>query len=102
MPPADFLLEGELLGTPLKAKAIAFWEHIQKIVGGSVGGVQPFLRKESSENDCKGIVDSADFGFCKITFFWLIEVGKIRRTLLLAKAKSSKSFYFGASHDFFN
>ena len=45
VPPADFLLETEKRGTPPKSeKAAAFWR-----VGGAGRGVQPFLRKESSE-----------------------------------------------------
>ena len=55
MPPADFLLETEKRGSPPKSeKAAAFWR-----VGGEWRGVQPFLRKESSEFKGKGIVDSA-------------------------------------------
>ena len=47
MPPADFLLEAEKRGSPPKSeKAAAFWR-----VGGAGRGVQPFLRKESSENN---------------------------------------------------
>ena len=60
VPPADFLLETDKRGTPPKSeKAAAFWQDIKKVVGGSVGGVQPFLRKESSEFEGKGIVESA-------------------------------------------
>ena len=44
---ADFLLEAEKRGSPPKSeKAAAFWR-----VGGAGRGVQPFLRKESSENN---------------------------------------------------
>ena len=56
VPPADFLLETDKRGTPPKSeKAAAFWR-----VGGEWRGVQPFLRKESSEIEGEGIVDSTD------------------------------------------
>ena len=60
MPPADFLLERELLGTPPKSeKSGCFLGTHLKVVGGSVGGVQPFLRKESSEFGGDGIAESS-------------------------------------------
>ena len=59
MPPADFLLERELRGTPPKSEDGCFLGTHLKVVGGSVGGVQPFLRKESGEFEGEGIVDSA-------------------------------------------
>ena len=34
------------------------------------------------------------FGILQNYLFWLVGVGKVGRILLLAKAKSSKSFYF--------
>ena len=43
-----------------------------------------------------GIVESADLRFCKIASFGEFESLKRERTLLFAKAKSSKSFYFVA------
>ena len=47
VPPADFLLESELRGSPPKSeKAAAFWR-----VGGAGRGVQPFLRKENCDKD---------------------------------------------------
>ena len=55
MPPADFLLETDKRGTPPKSeKAAAFWR-----VGGEWRGVQPFLRKKTSEFEDEGIVDFA-------------------------------------------
>ncbi|MGX3011251.1 hypothetical protein ACWIUD_06805 [Helicobacter sp. 23-1044] len=61
---ADFLLEAEKRGTPPKSeKAAAFWEHNLNEVGGSGSGVQPFLRKDSSESNAKNgatIADSAN------------------------------------------
>ncbi|MGX3010804.1 DNA polymerase I [Helicobacter sp. 23-1044] len=58
VPPADFLLEADKRGSPPKSeKAAAFWR-----VGGAGRGVQPFLRKESSESNLKNgknIADSA-------------------------------------------
>ena len=46
VPSADFLLESDKRGTPPKSeKAAAFWR-----VGGAGRGVQPFLRKETSES----------------------------------------------------
>ena len=60
MPPADFLLETDKRGTPPKSEDGCFLGTHLKIVGGSVGGVQPFLRKESSEIEGEGIVDSAE------------------------------------------
>ncbi|MGX2982189.1 succinyl-diaminopimelate desuccinylase [Helicobacter sp. 23-1045] len=58
---ADFLLEADKRGTPPKSeKAAAFWGH-NLIVGGSVvGGVQPFLRKDSSESNGKSGENRAD------------------------------------------
>ena len=51
VPPADFLLESELRGSPPKSeKAAAFWR-----VGGTGRGVQPFLRKETSESSAKSV-----------------------------------------------
>ena len=40
---------------------------------------------------------SLDFRFYKITLFWLFGVGKRGRILLLAKAKSSKSFFLDSA-----
>ncbi|MGX2983391.1 50S ribosomal protein L11 methyltransferase [Helicobacter sp. 23-1045] len=55
---ADFLLEAEKRGSPPKSeKAAAFWR-----VGGAGRGVQPFLRKKTSESNPKNgenIADSA-------------------------------------------
>ena len=59
MPPADFLLETDKRGTPPKSEGGCFLGTHLKIVGGSEAGVQPFLRKESSEFEGKGIVDFA-------------------------------------------
>ena len=54
VPPADFLLEAEKRGSPPKSeKAAAFWR-----VGGAGRGVQPFLRKESSEISGEGDAES--------------------------------------------
>ena len=51
---ADFLLEADKRGSPPKSeKAAAFWR-----VGGAGRGVQPFLRKESSELSGKGGAES--------------------------------------------
>ena len=44
MPPADFLLERELLGTPPKSEKRRLLAR-----RGSGEGVQPFLRKKTSE-----------------------------------------------------
>ena len=59
MPPADFLLERELLGTPPKSEGGCFLGGHLKVVGGSVEGSAPFLRKKTSEIEGEGIVDSA-------------------------------------------
>ena len=56
---ADFLLEAESRGSPPKSeKAAAFWEHNKKELGGAGRGVQPFLRKELSENCGEGGAES--------------------------------------------
>ena len=59
VPPADFLLETDKRGSPPKSEDGCFLGTHLKVVGGSVGGVQPFLRKESSEFKGEGIADSA-------------------------------------------
>ena len=57
---ADFLLEADKRGSPPKSeKAVAFWEHNKKELGGAGRGVQPFLRKETSENCGEGSAESA-------------------------------------------
>ena len=60
VPPADFLLESELRGTPPKSeKAVAFVEHNLNIWGERRREVQPFLRKEKGDsNDLRNIGDS--------------------------------------------
>ncbi|MGX2983275.1 hypothetical protein [Helicobacter sp. 23-1045] len=66
---ADFLLEADKRGTPPKSeKAAAFWEHNLNEVGGSGSGVQPFLRKESSESkwqNGENLADSASLRHCE-------------------------------------
>ncbi|MGX2981971.1 ribonuclease P protein component [Helicobacter sp. 23-1045] len=58
---ADFLLEAEKRGSPPKSeKAAAFWEHNLNEVGGSGSGVQPFLRKDSSESKWQNGESNAD------------------------------------------
>ncbi|MGX3011265.1 Kae1-like domain-containing protein [Helicobacter sp. 23-1044] len=58
---ADFLLEAEKRGSPPKSeKAAAFWEHNLNEVGGSGSGVQPFLRKETSESKGQNGESNAD------------------------------------------
>ncbi|MGX3011373.1 MiaB/RimO family radical SAM methylthiotransferase [Helicobacter sp. 23-1044] len=53
---ADFLLEAEKRGSPPKSeKAAAFWR-----VGGAGRGVQPFLRKDSSESKGQNGESNAD------------------------------------------
>ncbi|MGX2982362.1 tRNA 5-methoxyuridine(34)/uridine 5-oxyacetic acid(34) synthase CmoB [Helicobacter sp. 23-1045] len=59
---ADFLLEAKAGHSPKSEKAAAFWEHNLNEVGGSGSGVQPFLRKKTSESNVKNddnIADSA-------------------------------------------
>ena len=61
VPPADFLLESELRGTPPKSeKAAAFWQDIQKVVGGSGEGGAALLRKETSESKKQNSDDFAN------------------------------------------
>ena len=85
MPPADFLLETELRGTPPKSeKAAAFWR-----VGGAGRGVQPFLRKESSEFEGEGSVDSASLD----SGFWILDSTELQNRWLI-KVGRGKGFYF--------
>ncbi|MGX3010205.1 hypothetical protein ACWIUD_01380 [Helicobacter sp. 23-1044] len=57
---ADFLLEADKRGTPPKSeKAAAFWR-----VGGAGRGVQPFLRKDSSESKNQNDENLADSANC--------------------------------------
>ena len=71
MPPADFLLETELRGTPPKSEGGCFLGTHLKVVGGSVEGSAPFLRKESSKFEGKILRK-----ILQIYLFWLIGVGK--------------------------
>ena len=56
VPPADFLLETDKRGTPPKSEDGCFLGTHLKVVGGGVGGVQPFLRKKTSESKSRRIV----------------------------------------------
>ena len=63
MPPADFLLETDKRGTlPKSEKRRLLGKHL-KSSWGERGRGAALLRKESSEIDCKGIVDSANLHF---------------------------------------
>ena len=53
--------------------------HLKVVGGGSVGGVQPFLRKESSEIEGKGIVDSVvDFAKDSANLPFLVDWSRSR------------------------
>ena len=58
MPPADFLLETDKRGTPPKSEK----RRLLARRGSGEGGAA-LLRKESSEFEGKGIVDSANLPF---------------------------------------
>ena len=111
VPPADFLLETDKRGSPPKSeKAAAFWR-----VGGAGRGVQPFLRKESSEfegeesaestidsNAESAVESSKKFALDSVKFTTLgcLKLVRERGFYFWDKPKVAKTF-FGASHSIF-
>ena len=80
VPPADFLLESELRGTPPKSeKAAAFWR-----VGGAGRGVQPFLREKTSDSISKQITND-------------LRISKIDSSLTAFAQNDDKLDFFGDS-----
>ncbi len=93
VPPADFLLEKDLRGTPPKSeKATAFWR-----VGGAERGVQPFLQKEKDESniDCHDSTTNLTQSFRHIE---RSEVSKSRESNQVQNAMTQERM--GESHRF--
>ena len=95
VPPADFLLETDKRGTPPKSeKRWLLARHLKNSWGERGRGAALFAKKLANLR----VRESQILRICaceilQIYLFWLIRVGKRGRTLLLAKTKSSKSFY---------